>query len=64
MQDRVASESVVAYTEEWRRQLGNARTRCEPPILSYSRDEGALSNIKGLIIGTIIIIAYAYVCVC
>ena len=24
-------------TEEWRRQLGNARTQCEPPIISYLR---------------------------
>ena len=50
---------VLCNTEEWRRQLGNTRTRCGPPILSYLR-----TKVHGLIYGTRIITAYACVCVC
>ena len=30
-------KTVRLVKVEWRRQLGNARTRCKPPILSYLR---------------------------
>ena len=41
------------------RQLENARTRCEPSILSYLR-----TKVHGLIFDTRIIASYAFVCVC
>ena len=40
----MATESVVCDTEEWRRQLGNVRTRCGPTIFSYLR-----TKVRGLI---------------
>ena len=58
-QDCAARAKCCGNTKEWRRQLGNTRTRCEPPILSYLRMKVCLFNI-----GTIITIAHACVCVC
>ena len=43
-------------TEEWRRQLGNVRTRCGPPILSYLR-----TKVRCIIFGTRMTNAYACV---
>ena len=35
---------VLCNTKEWRRQHGNARTRCVPPILSYLKMKVRCSN--------------------
>ena len=49
---------VLSDTKEWRRQLGNARTRCRPPILSYLR-----MKVRGLIFGTRILLhMHVFVC--
>ena len=37
-------------TEEWRRQVGIARTQCGPPILFYLRMKVRLSNIRSIIL--------------
>ena len=52
---------VTGNTEEWRRQLGNTRTRCELPILSYLR-----VKVRCVIFGTRMTIAYAcdLICIC
>ena len=49
---------VIWQHEEWRRQCGNARTRCGPPILSYLR-----MKVCGLIFG-IRILLHIHVVVC